>query len=78
MDNDRTKKHNFDDYVVASNNVNDEYCNCDEANPIFTDVESCDFGYWDRCGVCGKKIEDGFHYYQHYDGVDHDDCNFYD
>ena len=34
----------------------------------------CDeWGYWDVCCTCGKPLEDGFHYYNHYDGEDHDD-----
>ena len=26
---------------------------------------------------CGKPLEDGFHYYNHYDGEDHDDIDLY-
>lgn len=25
----------------------------------------------------GKPLEDGFHYYNHYDGEDHDDIDLY-
>ena len=32
-------------------------------------------GYWDACCNCGKKIEDGHHFYNHYDGEDHDDID---
>ncbi len=31
-----------------------------------------EFGYWDVCVDCGKKIENGYHYYNHYDGEDHE------
>lgn len=49
-----------------------EYCNCGAA--LITTVDDGDgFGYWDVCCKCGKRLEMGHHYYNHYDGVDHDD-----
>ncbi len=47
------------------------YCNCSERRAITAGVED-DFGYWDVCIGCGKKIEDGYHFYNHYDGEDHE------
>ena len=44
---------------------------------MYSDTESSDFGYWDVCSDCNKKIEDGFHQYNHYDGVDDDDIDLY-
>ena len=48
-----------------------EYCNCKSVACVTTGFED-DFGYWDVCITCGKKIEDGHHYYNHYDGEDHE------
>lgn len=48
------------------------YCTCKELKAITSGFED-DFGYWDVCCECGKKIEDGYHYYDHYDGEDHDE-----
>ena len=31
-----------------------------------------DWGFWDVCCDCGKKIEDGYHNYNHFDNEDHD------
>lgn len=49
-----------------------KYCNCKNSSSITTGFED-DFGYWDVCCDCGKRIEDGYHYYNHYDGEDHDE-----
>lgn len=49
-----------------------DYCKCKELKSVTTGFED-DFGYWDVCCVCGKKIEDGHHYYDHYDGEDHEE-----
>ena len=49
-----------------------EYCSCKNSHPITSDNDSNNFGYWDTCTMCGKHIEDGFHYYHHFDGEDHD------
>lgn len=45
-----------------------EYCKCG-SNTITSGFED-DFGFWDVCIKCGKRIEDGYHY-NHYDGEDH-------
>lgn len=50
---------------------NNEYCNCLRCKAITSGYED-DFGYWDVCLGCGKKIEDGHHFYNHYDGEDHE------
>lgn len=50
---------------------NSDFCQCQEKAGITTGFED-DFGYWDVCSKCGKKIEDGHHYYNHYDDEDHD------
>ena len=42
------------------------YCKCRQQSAIFTENE--EFGYWDVCCDCKKPLEDGFHYYNHYDG----------
>lgn len=49
------------------------YCRCKRPSAITSDVESDDFGFWDICCDCGKRIEGGYHEYNHYDGEDHDD-----
>lgn len=48
-----------------------DFCQCQEKVEITKGFED-DFGYWDVCSKCGKKIEDGHHYYNHYDDEDHD------
>lgn len=35
-----------------------------------------EWGYWDVCCDCAP-LGDGFHYYNHYDGEDHDDIDLY-
>lgn len=59
-------------------NTNEEFCKCDNISGLYSDTETSDFGYWDVCLTCDKKIEDGFHYYNHYDGEDHDDSDLYE
>jgi len=54
----------------------DDYCKCKGQRSI-TSYEG-EFGYWDVCCNCGKPIEDGFHYYNHYDGEDHDDIDIWE
>lgn len=51
-----------------------EYCSCERDAGIYSNTDIDEFGYWDMCSKCNKKIEDGFHYYNHFDGQDHDDC----
>lgn len=53
-----------------------EFCNCGICTSITTGFED-DWGYWDVCVKCGKKLEDGHHYYNHYDGEDHDDIDLW-
>lgn len=47
-----------------------EYCGCG-CSSLTSGFED-DFGYWDVCTKCGKRIYDGYHFYDHYDGVDHE------
>lgn len=51
------------------------YCKCKSTTSVTSEIE--EWGYWDVCCKCGKPIEDGFHYYNHYDGEDHDDLDIY-
>ena len=51
-----------------------EYCTCKDFHSVTTGFEDT-FGYWYVCTECGKKIEDNYHYYNHYDGEDQDDIN---
>ena len=51
---------------------NTEYCNCASQGPVTSGYED-DFGYWDVCMRCGKRIEGGYHQYNHYDGEDHEE-----
>ena len=64
-------------YTVCIKDFRDgsEFCACKIRSIITSDNESCEEGYWDTCCVCGKHLEDGFHYYNHYDGEDHDDMD---
>ena len=51
-----------------------KYCRCERITGTYTVVE--EFGYQDMCSVCELPIEEGFHYYNHYDGEDHIDCEW--
>ena len=51
------------------------YCKCKSTTSVTSEIE--EWGDWDVCCKCGKPIEDGFHYYNHYDGEDHDDLDIY-
>lgn len=53
----------------------DDYCKCKNCTSLTSQID--EFGYWDVCCDCGKPLEDGFHYYNHYDGEDHDDADLY-
>ena len=56
--------------------INDaDFCECTHCSAITSQME--EFGYWDVCCVCGNPLEDGFHYFNHYDGEDHDDIDLY-
>jgi len=48
-----------------------EFCRCGNRTSITTGYDD-DWGYWDVCVDCCKRIEDGYHYYNHYDGEDHE------
>lgn len=50
-------------------NMINDYCKCKGRTSITIGYED-DFGYWDVCTNCGKKIEGGYHHYNHYDGAD--------
>lgn len=65
------------DEKISNKELKEEYCTCNAIYPETSDTESSDFGYWDICTNCGKKKEDSFHYYNHYDGEDHDDIDIY-
>ncbi|MBR0382377.1 MAG: hypothetical protein IJH71_08080 [Eubacterium sp.] len=56
---------------MQKNKKKNEYCTCERIEGTTTGFED-DFGYWDVCTKCGKKIEFGHHFYNHYDGEDHD------
>lgn len=54
--------------------MNDKYfdfCTCNSNSEITAGYED-DWGFWDVCCDCGKKIEDGYHNYNHFDNEDHD------
>lgn len=53
-----------------------EYCQCKNCTSI-TSVDDGEWGYWDVCCACGRPLEDGYHYYNHYDGEDHDYIDLY-
>ncbi len=56
--------------------INDaDFCKCTHCSAITSQME--EFGYWDVCCDCGKPLEDGFHYFNYYDGEDHDDIDLY-
>ena len=73
------KKVSLDDKKIQNSQTQarEDFCKCLGVSTMYSDTESSDFGYWDVCGSCNKKIEDGFHYYNHYDGEDHDDIDLY-
>ena len=51
--------------------MNQQYCNC--GIPSIMTVDDGDgFGYWEVCGKCGRPIENGYYYYNHFDGEDED------
>ncbi|MDD3028531.1 MAG: hypothetical protein PHI41_10880 [Erysipelotrichaceae bacterium] len=50
-----------------------DFCRCKNTTSVTS--EEGDFGYWDICCDCGLPIEDGYHYYNHYDGEDHCDID---
>ena len=46
-----------------------DFCRCKKCSSVAT--EDTGFGFWLTCCDCGKRIEDSFEYYNHYDGEDH-------
>lgn len=48
-----------------------EFCQCGNRTSTTTGYDD-EWGYWDVCIDCGKRIEDGYHSYNHYDGEDHE------
>lgn len=48
-------------YRIGGATVDYEYCKCNGSYGIYIDHK--DFGYWDCCVNCERKIEDGYHYY---------------
>lgn len=62
--------------TMSMSNENKEYCQCKRITSITTEDDGEGFGYWDVCCTCGKHIEDGYHYYNHYDGEDHEDIDY--
>lgn len=39
----------------------DDYCTCKDRTCVTSELT--DFGYWDVCVTCGKRIIGGYHYY---------------
>ena len=77
MQEEKKKNINTTNNDVKAKEQNSDFCSCKNITSIYTDTESSDFGYWEVCSNCNKKIEDGFHYYNHYDGEDHCDDDLY-
>ena len=49
----------------------EDYCQCTTRKSIT--LYTVEEGYWDICCQCKRPIECGFHYYNHYDGEDHEE-----
>ena len=64
-------------YIESKTTNEEDFCQCKCPSSIYSDTESSDFGYWDICCDCNKKLGDGFHLYNHYEGEDHDDVDLY-
>ena len=65
-------------YSAVRNELVDtsDFCSCKILHSVTDDTESTEFGHWDTSCICGKHLEDGFHYYGRYDGEDQDDNIF--
>lgn len=61
--------------MKEENDEKTEFCSCEEIKEIHPEYDA--WGYWYVYNECGKKIEDEYHYYNHYDGEDHDDIDLY-
>lgn len=46
-----------------------EYCKCEHSSSLYTNI--LEWGEQDICSDCNKPVEDGFRYFNHYDGEDH-------
>ena len=46
-----------------------DYCRCSKCSSVSTELT--DLGFWLICCDCGKRVEDSFEYFNHYDGEDH-------
>lgn len=55
----------------------EEYCICSYPRGTTSNTKSDDWGYRDICCNCGRRLENGFHYYIYYDGEDHYDMVLY-
>lgn len=49
-----------------------DYCKCKDRESVTSGFED-DFGYWIICTTCGKPLEGEYHFYNHYDGNDHEE-----
>lgn len=45
------------------------FCKCKTLQYVAADFDD-GFGYWDVCCKCGKKLENGYHCYKHYNDVE--------
>jgi hypothetical protein len=54
----------------------DDFCHCEHSSAITSESDD-EFGYWDVCCDCNKPLKDGYHYYEHYDGEDHDEIDLW-
>ena len=52
--------------------ISADFCKCGIPVSVTTGFVD-DFGYWDVCTTCGKRLENGHHFYNHYDGTDHEE-----
>lgn len=46
-----------------------DYCRCNKCSSVSTELT--EFGFWSICCNCGKRLEDSFEYFNHFDGEDH-------
>ena len=51
-----------------------EFCQCKRRTSRTSGYDD-EWGYWYVCCTCGRRIEEEYHYYNHYDGEDHDDID---
>ena len=54
------------DYFVDDS----KYCSCKAL--YSSTIEPVDVGYWDVCTICGKRIQNCFHYYPEFKGQEYD------